>query len=70
MSGFVSGPEQTNIFADIVSEQKAARLEKVIAELRAQYGNNIIRRATVLKDKRLAELDILNVIHPENFFGR
>lgn len=72
VSGFVSGPEQTNIFADIVSEQKAARLEKVIAELRAQYGNNIIRRATVLKDKRLAELDILNdhVIHPENFFGR
>ena len=55
-----------------MSEQKAARLEKVIAELRAQYGNNIIRRATVLKDKRLAELDILNdhVIHPENFFGR
>ena len=72
VSGFVSGPEQTNIFADIVSEQKAARLEKVIAELRAQYGNNIIRRAAVLKDKRLAELDILNdhVIHPENFFGR
>lgn len=61
-----------NIFTDIIGENKRERMEEAVDKLRARYGNNIIQRATVLKDARLKDLDIKgeHVIHPENFFGK
>lgn len=72
VSGFTGGNDQMNIFTDMIGENKRERMEEAVDKLRARYGNNIIQRATVLKDARLKDLDIKgeHVIHPENFFGK
>lgn len=72
VSDFTRRYEQMNIFTDIVSEEKADRFQDTVAELRKKYGNKIIQRATILKDPRLKNFDILgeHIIHPENYFGK
>lgn len=72
VSDFIGPIEQMNLFTDILSEQKAERLENTIDRLRKRYGNNVIQRAAILKDERLKKTDIKgeHVIHPENFFGK
>ena len=72
VSDFIGPIEQMNLFTDILSEQKAERLENTIDRLRKRYGNNVIQRAAILMDERLKKTDIKgeHVIHPENFFGK
>ena len=72
VSGFTGGADQMNIFADVIAENRRERMEAAVDELRKRYGNNIIRRATILKDARLKALDVKgeHVIRPENFFGK
>lgn len=72
VSGFTGERFQMDLFTDVLAERRAERLEETIDGLRKRYGGNIIRRASVLKDKRLSSLDIRSehVIHPENFFGK
>lgn len=53
VSDFIGPIEQMNLFTDILSEQKAERLENTIDRLRKRYGNNVIQRAAILKDERL-----------------
>lgn len=67
---FTRGAEQLSLFSDRKQEEKDRRLEEALACLKEKYGNNIIQRATVLKDKRLSSIDIKgeHVIHPESFF--
>ena len=72
VSGFTGGNDQLNIFADILGQSRQEKMEETLDQLRKRYGNNIIQRATVLKDTRLRRLDIKgeHVIHPENYFGK
>lgn len=65
---FVYGAEQLNLFDANEKTDKMERFDSAIDKLRGKYGNNVIRPAVVLQDKRLSELDIQNdhLIHPES----
>ena len=69
---FLDGNEQLNVFSDVLEEKKSDDLERSLDALRRKYGNNVIQRATILKDERLKHMDIKgeHVIHPENYFGK
>lgn len=71
VSGFERGNEQLDHFSDFGREEKSERLDETLDRIRKKYGNNIIQRAVIKKDKRLSELDVKgeHVVHPENFFG-
>ena len=71
VSGFERGNEQLDLFSDFGREEKSERLDETLDRIRKKYGNNIIQRAVIKKDKRLSELDVKgeHVVHPENFFG-
>ena len=71
VSGFERGNEQLDLFSDFGKEEKSERLDETLDRIRKKYGNNIIQRAVIKKDKRLSELDVKgeHVVHPENFFG-
>lgn len=71
VSGFERGNEQLDLFSDSGKEEKSERLDETLDRIRKKYGNNIIQRAVIKKDKRLSELDVKgeHVVHPENFFG-
>ena len=71
VSGFERGNEQLDLFSDFGKEEKSERLDEMLDRIRKKYGNNIIQRAVIKKDKRLSELDVKgeHVVHPENFFG-
>ena len=72
VSGFTYGREQLDVFSDIEKETKNERLETALDAIRKKYGNNVIQRATILKDARLYRLDIKeeHAIRPENYFGK
>ncbi len=59
--------EQLDLFGRSVREEKLDRADEAIAGIRAKYGNGAIKRATVLKDDRLSDLDVKggHIIHPE-----
>ena len=71
VSGFERGNEQLDLFSYFGKEEKSERLDETLDRIRKKYGNNIIQRAVIKKDKRLSELDVKgeHVVHPENFFG-
>lgn len=71
VSGFTYGQEQTS-FDDLAGKNKADRVEETVDKLRAKYGHGVIQRAVILKDRRLASLDVKgeHVIHPEGYFGK
>ncbi|MBQ3115461.1 MAG: DNA polymerase IV [Clostridia bacterium] len=58
VSSFTLGAEQLCICDDNKKGQKADKLDAVVDGIRKKYGNNSVQRATVLQDKRLAELDV------------
>ncbi len=64
---FSLGAEQLDFFCDYRKEEREEKLDAAIAKLRGKYGNLAVQRGTVLKDKRLAELDVkgAHIIHPE-----
>ncbi len=63
--------EQLTLFGDAEEEDKEDRLDAAVQRMREKYGNRVLQRATVLEDKRLAEMDIkgAHVIHPEGRRG-
>ena len=70
VSGFSGKAEQCGFFTE--DARKAERIERAVDGLRKKYGNNIVQRAAVLRDKKLYSTDIKNehTVHPVNFFGR
>lgn len=65
---FSYGAEQMSIFDSDGKTDRMERLDSAIDTLRERYGNNVIRPAVVLQDKRLSELDIQSdhPLHPES----
>lgn len=64
-----------NIQEKILEDKKLSKLEKYescINKIQKKYGNRKIKKAIVLADKKLSEMDIKeeHVIHPENFFRK
>ena len=66
-----SEKEQLTLFGDAEEEEKEERLDAAVQKMREKYGNRVLQRATVLGDKRLAEMDIkgAHIIHPEGHRG-
>lgn len=66
-----SEAEQLDLFGRTEREDKLDRADGAVAKIREKYGNRAIKRATVMKDERLSELDIKggHVIHPEGHKG-
>ncbi len=62
-----SGAEQLDMFGRTEREDRLERADGAVAKIREKYGNGAIKRATVLKDERLSEMDIkgAHIIHPE-----
>ena len=49
---------QVDMLENQVKKEKLAKLENTIESMREKYGNSIINRAIIFKDKRMLELDI------------
>ena len=62
--------EQLSMFADAARRERALRLERTMDEVRRRYGYHALSRATVLRDKTLANIDAKSdhVIHPVGYF--
>ncbi|MBR7186599.1 MAG: DNA polymerase IV [Clostridia bacterium] len=58
--------EQLDLFGKSAREEKLERADDAVMKIREKYGNLAIRRATVLQDDRLKELDVkgAHIIHP------
>ena len=71
VSRFERGNEQLDLFGDFAKQERTERLEEAVDRIRKKYGNNVIQRAVIKKDPRLAEHDVKgeHVIHPENFWS-
>ena len=70
VSGFDINSNQMS-FNDLdLKYVKREKLEKSVDKIREKYGNKSIQKLVVLRDKRMAGLDIKDdhVIHPESFF--
>ena len=52
--------------------ERLAGLDRTVDALRKKYGPHIVKRAVILKDPRLAKVDVKgeHVIHPYGFFHR
>ena len=61
VSSFTMGAEQLCLYDQVNKDQKVDRLDSVVDSIRKKYGNNSVRRATVLQDNRLSEMDINGV---------
>lgn len=70
VSDFVTGSDQMNFFTDFEREEKELRLAKALDRIRGKYGNTVVQRAIVYKDRKLADMDVKgeHVIHPYSFF--
>lgn len=68
VGSFTAGEDQLSL--DFNEKTEAA--EKSVENLRKKYGNQIVQRATVLKDFHLKNADIKgeHVFHPENYFNK
>ncbi len=66
-----SDAQQLDLFGDASAEEKEDRLDAAVKKLRDKYGNRALQRATILGDKRLAEMDIkgAHIVHPEGHRG-
>ncbi len=66
-----SEAEQLDLFGRTEREDKLDRADEAVAKIREKYGNRAIKRATVMQDTRLSDLDIKggHVIHPEGKKG-
>ena len=70
VSGFDTHADQMS-FQDLDTKHvKREKLEKSVDKIREKYGNKSIQKLVVLRDKRMAGLDVKDdhVIHPESFF--
>lgn len=59
-------------FTKTLKEEKLEQLENCVYKIQKKYGNTKIKKALILTDKKLSNLDIKSehVIHPENFFRK
>lgn len=63
-------PLQYNIFNDAQTILKKDKLERIVDSLRGRFGYGVIRRACILKDDMLVDLnpqDASHKIHPKSF---
>lgn len=62
--------EQTDMFQDLNKYKKQEKLEETVDKIRNKYGYKKLRKAIILKDKKLGDMNIKSehVIHPENYF--
>ena len=58
VSGFTFGLEQLTLDIEGVGEERKDRLDVAVDKIRAKYGNNSLRRATILQDERLSGTDV------------
>lgn len=66
---FVENEKQLEIF-DNFKQQKLEKLEKVANKIQKKHGNTKFKKAIILEDDKLSNLDIKeeHIIHPESFF--
>ena len=55
---FTYDKEQLDLYFDNDKEERTEKLDKVVDNLRLKYGNGVLKRATVMQDKRLAQKDV------------
>lgn len=69
VSNFTGATVQASMFSD---SKKAVKAQESVDKIRRKYGEGIIKRGTILKDRRLKNADVKekHVIHPENYFGK
>ena len=62
--------EQLSMFADAGLRERILRLERTMDEVRRRYGYHALSRASVLRDRTLANIDAKSdhVIHPVGYF--
>ena len=60
VSNFSYGAQQLDLFHAEGKSAKLKKLELAIDSIRGKYGNSMIRPALILRDPRLAELDLKN----------
>lgn len=67
VTNFCYGAQQLDLFHSDGKSAKLKKLEFAIDSLRGKYGNSVIRSALILRDPRLAELDLKNghLVHSE-----
>ncbi|MBE5749785.1 MAG: DNA polymerase IV [Clostridiales bacterium] len=58
VANFTQGLEQLTFDSDPEKERKVERLDSVVDTIRSKYGNNSVRRATILQDKKLSDMDL------------
>ena len=63
----------SNIQEKLIEDKKEKKLEEYescVNKIQKKYGNSKIKKAIVLTDKRLSDMNIKeeHIIHPENFF--
>ncbi len=67
---FSDRPAQVNLFEGESVNEKTENIEKTVEGLRGKYGYNIIKRAVVLGNEELSEIDLQSdehVVHPEYY---
>ena len=67
MTNFKDKPMQDNLFNDIKNLERKENMEKVVESLRERFGYNIIKRAIIMGNEDLAEInphDEVHQIHP------
>lgn len=70
MKDFSDRPAQVNLFEGESVNEKTENIEKTVEGLRGKYGYNIIKRAVVLGNEELSEIDLQSdehVVHPEYY---
>lgn len=72
VSGLTTNEKQLHFINYNNKYIKKEKLEKSVDKIRKKYGNKSIQRLVVLKDKKMANLDIKDehIIHPESFFRK
>ena len=58
VSGFTFGAEQLTLDIEGAGVERKDRLDTAVDKIRAKYGNNSLRRATILQDERLSGTDV------------
>ena len=67
VTNFKEKPVQDNLFNDVKKLERKENMEKVVEELRYRFGYNIIKRAIVMGNEDLADInphDEVRQIHP------
>ena len=61
--------EQTYLFSDVKENEKKEKLQEAVEKLRGRFGRRIIQRATIMRDPRMKEINIIeeHQINPNIF---